>query len=571
MADERSDSDGGGGGTGQAGAEPGRVPALRIVDAPVVRVTLLEDRGHVVRRGRMALAAASERVRVPGLAPVASDKTLAVRVLEGDGVVVADARIRRRAVVRLLDGGEDATEANGDAAAASLEAERAELDRRRLALAAELDQARSHRDLLVQQLASLGQVAELSLADLAQDVAWGAAVGEDWAGRLDQLAAEEQAVADQVAEIERSLDCTAAELRRLDVRIAQLSSPADRETAELEVDLRGPAGAPVELEIEYVVPGACWRPQHTARLLEGAGADPAGADSPARARVLWSTDACVWQNTGEDWDRVELSFSTERSSLGTEPPELETDTLEARRKSDTVVVETREQDIDTAGLGGGGRRVAALAELPGIDDAGQAVTLRAQGASTIPCDGRPHRIPLFAFESGAELALVAFPELSAAVVCKTTLENRAAHPLLAGPVDLVRASGLVGKTQVLYVAPDERFELGWGPEPDLRVSREVHVHDETSRMLSAWHSRTTRVVVRISNLGGQSRQLLVTERVPVAEIEKVKVEVDARVTSERKTPDPDGFVRWQVELGPLGHRELELGFALRRHEDVVGV
>lgn len=547
---------------------------LRIVDLPIVAVTLLEDRGHVVRRGRVTLAAASERVRVPGLSPVASDKTLAVRVREGgDGARVADARIRRQAVVRLLDADSGAgADGGAEGDESSLEARRAELDRQRIALAAELDQVRADRDLLTQQLTTLGQVAELSLADLAQDVAWGAEVSEEWTGRLDALSAEEQSVADELAALERTLDRLAADLRRLDVRIAQLASPADRETAALELDVHGSAGAQIELEVDYVVPGACWRPQHTARLVEDA-ADGAGAGAGRTARVVWSTDACVWQNTGEDWQGVEVSFSTERSSLGTEPPALDSDTLAARRKSDTMVVETREQDLDTAGLGlgGGGRKVAALAELPGIDDAGQAVTLRARQTSTIPSDGRPHRIPLFEFESGAELALVAFPELSVAVVCKATLENHAPHPLLAGPVDLVRASGLVGKTQVLYVAPDERFELGWGPEPDLRVSREVDVHDETSRMLSAWHSRTTRVLVRISNLGGQERRVLVTERVPVAEIEKVKVEVDARVTSDRKTPDPDGFLRWDVELAPLGHRELELRFALRRHGDVVGV
>ena len=76
----------------------------RVVDLPVMTVQLLEDRAHVVRRGSLALGAAVERIRVERVASVASDRTLAVALVEGTGVTVVDARIRRRAVVRLRDG-----------------------------------------------------------------------------------------------------------------------------------------------------------------------------------------------------------------------------------------------------------------------------------------------------------------------------------------------------------------------------------------------------------------------------------------------------------------------------------
>src|SRR5690606_7840419 len=157
------------------------------------------------------------------------------------------------------------------------------------------------------------------------------------------------------------------------------------------------------------------------------------------------------------------------------------------------------------------------------------------------------------------------------VLRKSSQENRGAAPLLAGPVDLVRSSGLVGRTQLLYVAPGERFELGWGPEPDLRVSREVDLIEERSRMLSSWTDRMTRIRVRLSNLGAARRRVAVTERVPVSEIEKVKIEVDPARVTDRARPDQNGFLRWTVELEPHGHRQLDAVYVLRSHEDVVGL
>jgi uncharacterized protein (TIGR02231 family) len=542
-------------------AEPvARVPGAegRVIDLPVATVTLLEDRAHVVRRGSVALAAAGERVRVERIAPVASDRTLAVSLIEGSGVSVVDARIRRRAVVRLRDGSPSADEAS------DVRPEREALERERDEVMQRMAALRGERDAASRQAAALDRAAGLAMAELSEDVAWGAPVDDGWSQQLDELAREQGALGQRSVELDRELERQDAVVARLNGRIAALEGPAEEERADLEIDLQGPAGAACVLRVDYVVPGACWRPCHTARLSGGTGGAP--------AQVELETDACVWQNTGEDWPDVELVLSTERSSLGVEPPRLGSDVLRATRRSETVVVEAREQEIETAGLGAGaGAARAVVAELPGIDDAGEVQTWRAAERASIPSDGRPYRVRLGSFRSDAELELVAFPELLASVLLRSTQDNRGGGPLLAGPVDLVRASGLCGHTSIRYVAPGERFELGWGPDADLRVSREVEGLDEKSRMLSSWSVRRTLVRVKLSNLGDESRRVSVTERLPVSEIEKVRVSVDAeRVTGHRR-PDENGFVRWSVGLEPFGHEELELVWELRRHEDVTGV
>ncbi len=538
------------------GADARQQREARAIDVPVVTVTLLEDRAHVVRRGSLALASAVERIRVERVAPVASDRTLAVALVEGSGVSVVDARIRRRAVVRLRD---------GDASASDVRPEREALERERDELLQKMADLRAEREGAGRQAAALDRAAALAMGELAEDVSWGAPVDDGWGARLDELAAEQGALGRRQVELDRELERLDAVHDRLSARIAAFDGPAEEERADLEIDLQGAAGAACVLRVDYVVPGACWRPCHTARLFDG--------DGGKAAQVEIETDACVWQNTGEDWREVELVLSTERSSLGVEPPRLASDVLRAVRRSETVVVEAREQEIDTAGLGTGAETAARAvsAELPGIDDAGEVQTWRAPERATIPSDGRPYRVRLGSFRGDAELELVAFPELGPSVLLKSAQENRGNGPLLAGPVDLVRSSGLCGRTSIRYVAPGERFELGWGPDADLRVSREVEALDEKSRMLSSWAVRRTLVRVKLSNLGAEPRRLSVTERLPVSEIEKVRISVDAERVTGRRRPDENGFLRWSVSLEPFGHDELELVWELRRHEDVVGV
>jgi uncharacterized protein (TIGR02231 family) len=526
------------------------VTTRRAIELPIASVTLLEDRAHVVRRGSLSLASTNERVQIDRVAPVIADKTVAVTVIEGS-VTVVDARVRRRELIRLRDGDRVAEEDQ-------LGAERAALEREGDEIEAERNRVQAERDLLLRQLAALEQVAALTLTDLADDTAWGDEPGAEAETQLADTAGEERALIGELVYRERELEELERTTQRLSVRIAALERPDTEERADLEIDLAGAAGSACELRVDYVVPGACWRPWHTARLEGG--------------KVEIATDACVWQNTGEDWRAVELMLSTERASLGAEPPRLVSDVLRATRKSEQLVVQTREQDIDTAGLGGGGEGGARAArELPGIDDGGEVIALRAPECATVPSDGRPYRVRLATFSAEAETQLVAFPELAPVVLLKSTQQNNGSEPLLAGPVDLVRTSGLVGRTSTLFVAAGERFDLGWGPEADLRLSREVDVLEEKSRMLSSWIERATRIRVRLSNLGAVPKKLVVTERVPISEIEKVKVEVDPSRTTGKLRPDENGFVRWTVDLAAFGHQELELTYHLKKHEDVRGI
>ncbi len=263
----------------------------------------------------------------------------------------------------------------------------------------------------------------------------------------------------EVTEIER-------ELERLGQRLSSTETPNASETARLELLVIATTPGRLAVTIEYLVPSACWRPYHTATLRGD--------------RVTVRTDGCVWQNTGEDWAQVKLSLSTRRPSLGSNPPELDSDVLSVRPRSETVEVSARNQAVKTTGLGG---EPPAAPELPGIDDAGEAVTLPAASeASTVPSDGRPHRV-----------------------------------------------------------------------------------------LLSSWEEITRTVKVRLSNLGTTAKALRVEERVPVSELDKVKVKVERRETTGRREPDADGFVTWPVELAAASQQTLTLRYELKKHTDVVGV
>jgi uncharacterized protein (TIGR02231 family) len=524
-------------------------------ELPVVEVVVLEDRARVIRRGTVTLAVGQTRVRVTGVAPVMVDKTAMARA--PCGVEIVDVRVERE-VAPWLDAAAD--ERAGATALVELRARR---DAARDAARALADEAAAASAAS----AALGELAGGAMRARADHPAGGRSA-DSAAERLADLSTRARAAAARAATLAVDVARAREEVVRLEQHVAVRERDLGREIAALAIDVVAAAAGPCELTVEYTTPCACWRPYHTATLRD--------------SQIEIATDACVWQETGEDWREVRLRFSTERPSLGTSPPTLHDDLLRVQPKG-ALVVTAREQDIKTTGEGAAKREVV---ELPGVDDGGMTRILVAPMAATVPSDGRPYRVRIGAFTTQAELALVAMPEKASAVILRSKQDNAGKEPLLAGPVDLVREGGPCGRTSILYVAPGERFLLGWGAEPSLRVHRTHREKREESGMLGSWSSTTHRVAVRVSNLGAAARAIEVTERIPVAEVEEVEVKLAAPdawkledddgerrdetpLCVERSVDATDGLVTWHVELPARARRAIALEYLVRTHDSVI--
>jgi uncharacterized protein (TIGR02231 family) len=521
------------------------------VTVAIVSVTVLEDRAAVTRRGAVALAAGQQRIVIERVSPILVDKTLTATCSGGR---VLDVRCER--YVAPWRAGAEA-----GSPVAMLRAERIAIEARR-------DVALARARAAQTEATAIAELAAAALSDLAVAATRGTTT-PDAPQQLAELDAGEAAARERAVGAELEVGDLVAALGRLDDRIATAEATAGEQAARLVIDVLADHAGEAMLTAGYVVPGAAWRPYHRAQLARETN------------RLEWQTTACVWQATGEDWTDVELACSLERPSLGVEPPELADDELHARKKPDTVVVESREQEHETTGEGGGGP-----AEVPGIDDGGLGVRLAAPRV-TVVADGTPHRVPVGGFTAQVQQSYVAIPLRSHWVHLRARIVNTGAQPLLAGPVDLIMASGYVGRAEVGFVAPGEKFYLGFGPDSEIRVHRtETRERDEAG-LLGGWNTQTVRVAVRLSNLGADRREIVVTERIPVSEVEQVEVHAsapDAFLLGEDDHPggeeitqvtaralDERGLVTWSVELPAHGRRAVTLEYRIKSQRGVAGM
>jgi uncharacterized protein (TIGR02231 family) len=510
------------------------------------RVTLFEDRAEVTRVAGARLAEGAAWVAIAGVSPFVDERSVQARVVEGARVI--SARVRWRAHLEKELGREqlEALEAEASAAERRMaEAERA-LDRAARA------EARAE-GLRGAWLAGVSGVPRRAREPEVLD-AWREAL------RAVETATAEALAEAAAARAARSL--AADELGRTRARLAQGSVERPRHEAVIEVELHAAEARDVVVEVTYRVPCALWRPEHLVRL--DALTLPAQGEA---APLTIVTLATAWQRTGEAWDDVEVRFSTARPARAASPPALADDVLSSRRKTDQerhrVEVSLREQAVMVAGLDRGTR---AVDEMPGVDDGGEPLVLAPRGKVSLASDGRPLRVEVQRATLEAKIERVLFPEVAGVAHLRATATLAKGGPLLAGPVRVARGQSLVGRARIDYVGQGEPFEIGLGADDGVRVRREQTEERDVTAVIGTQKIKR-KVKVYLSNLAAEPKRVLVTERVPVSEIEDL--EVTLTDAGGFKAGGKDGFLRREVELGPHATEELGIGYEIRAAAKVV--
>ncbi len=525
------------------------------ISVPITRVTLLEDRAQVLRMATIEVPPGKSRLAIWEVAPTLQDVSLRV---ESRAAHVEDARVRRAMRV----GHQEKPEA-----AAVLEVKLEALERRHREL---VDDA--HR--ASQRASVVGDMMQKAIGEIPEDAAWSLGDPGQWKQTFEALSQKSRGLLHEAQQTRAHIEEVRAEAAFTAGVRQLLDSPDKQMLAIIEIDLHNKEaeGRTVDVVVEYTVPNALWRPSHEASLQDG--------------HLTLSSRAAVWQNTGEDWVDVELVFSTARSSLGHEPPKLSDDRLTVQKRDTRVVVAAREVAVSNAGLGrgGGGGSVSSGGaasparpapspsgvDLPGVDDGGDIQNLKSQHKVSVPSDGRPSFVPVSTFTSPAVVSLVVMAEVDDKAFVKAVATHKGKDPLLAGPVELLRHSGFVGTTRTLFVAAGEKFQLGFGPDDDVRVQRTVEtreVVDEVDR----WRRRTNSVALYLSNLGPEDKQVEIVERLPVSEIEHVKVTLQADKTSGTPLLDDDGFLKWTMTVPARGRLRLGLVYVTAFAPGVTGL
>ncbi len=529
--------------------------AKQVVETKITAVTVYNDRARVMRSAPLTLEPGSHLLVLADLPAAADEASVRAQVVGQHAFVLG---LNQR------------VEPVGVADHASTEKLRQEIatlrDRDRAAISDRLA-------ILEKQQEMLEAMAAASTA-LGGEVVKTGFDARNWENAYGFVSRHLYEVVDSTRELNLRLAAIDVRLDELDSRLVEIQAAGAKLVRRAEIEVQIDAVAAVELHVEYVLTGASWRPLYHARL----------GDSNL---VMMSCFGQVRQNTGEDWNDVEITLSTAQPGRTATPGELVPRLLSVREvmqqfgnvhirggrngEVEYVIVGERSEDrlgsldlteqanistleleavtVVTAGFdaeyGDGNPGIVNPAYILATEYSTQ---FRVRSRQTIPSGGEVVRTPINEWTMAGDSRLVVRPRNQLSAFRFVTLTNETGVPLLPGQINLFAGADFIGSlSSPFLVMPTQKFELAFGIDDRIEVKREI----ANQRRSASGDSRKLEetVVITLINHSPNTEEVELEEALPVSSDSRIKVKTKA-ITPKGDDSMGQGINRWQLELQP---------------------
>ncbi|MBN2547714.1 MAG: mucoidy inhibitor MuiA family protein [Anaerolineales bacterium] len=377
---------------------------------------------------------------------------------------------------------------------------------------------------------------------------------------MSQLDTEQHQLAIRRREMDRRL----AQLKR-QLDLLRSARPRERYAAFVEVEVTDPGSLTVELT--YVVSNAGWKPLYDLRLVEENG----------KAELEIGYLAQVTQQTGENWENVELTLSTARPALAATLPELEPwfigppppvmrAALPKAAAPTGMVMAAAAPDMAM-------REVSKIAEAEAevvqasVDSSGAAVTYHVPAKVSIPADGAPHKVSVARYSLPPKLDYVSAPKLAEAAYRRAKVTNDSLYTLLPGAANLFAGGEFIGTTRLDLTAPQGMIELYLGADDRLKVQRELKRREVDKTLIGGKRRIHFGYEIRLENLLPGEAHITIHDQLPVSRHEEIKVRLDSADPKPAQQSELNQL-DWELTLFAREKRTIRFDFTVEYPQDM---
>ena len=408
--------------------------------------------------------------------------------------------------------------------------------------------------------AHLRELMNVSAAAQQRDVQAGKTSLEAWSASLRFVTERMTENAASVRAATWKLEEKKNEIDAITLEVGRFQSAGSPRAHDVVVEVA--AAARAALDVEYLIGGTGWRPAYDLR----ASKDLQKVELTYRARI--------WQQTGEDWDDVELALSTARPQKGAQGPEPQPVWLSIAHPRTSALA--REQDARGMGYAGGVDKKAdaaetELASLPArpfasVESQGLSVHFRLARKESIESREQPTTVLVGSFDLGIVPERVCVPSLDTTVWLRARTKNTSPWVLLPGTAAVFFGADYIGPAEIETVQTEQELVLHLGADPGITATR-TQTQDlakgpgflsSKSSKLEGWriHLVNHGTVGTAKDGSAEMPQVIVREVLPKAKDDRIEVEIakaepkpsdDERWKQDR---DEKGILTWVVRVPP---------------------
>lgn len=369
-------------------------------------------------------------------------------------------------------------------------------------------------------------------------------------------------------EIKRRQDKLKARRRHINAQLKELNYVRNQPSNDIRVVMKTYATREVKVQLRYVVKNAGWVPRYDLRA--------GSLDKP----IQLDYRADVFQNTGKDWEGVNLTLSSGNPNLGGTQPELQPWKLyvqqyrpqydkkakgrayaESAKAEDEAygteeaIEEPEEEEDDDWGDN------ATLADYTTVEEGATTAEFVISIPQTILSGSKPQQVAVQSSELPAEYRHFAVPKLDKDAFLLAEVTEWEKLNLLAGKVQIFFDGTYVAESAIdpSYTSDTLRFSLG--RDKKVIVQRENLKDYNEKKTIGLYTQRTYGYEITVRNTKPEAISLRLEEQFPISQDKDVTVKLIEH--SNAKKNDETGMLHWDMDLKQAETKSVRLVFSVK--------
>ena len=343
-------------------------------------------------------------------------------------------------------------------------------------------------------------------------------------------------------------------LRSAQQELQKLENTGGRDRKKVTVLVNADRALHARLELRYLVANTGWSPAYDLVAMNNTG--------PITLRYK----AQVYNNTGIDWSKMNMTLSTADPSLGASSPELTRWELSNRSDApfggeDLKLYQSQAQQQQ------GSLNMSINSNVdPGhryelITVSEVTAEFKIKRTYDVPSDGQPYMVEVAEHTLPAEYRYVAVPKMDRDAFLQARITGWEALDLVDGPANVYYEDRYIGESMIRTSGINDTLDLSLGRDNDIRVERK-ELEDRTSRKaIGSERKQTMTYDITVKNNSPAPVHVTLRDQVPVSMDDQIKVEV--LELSKGELNAPEGFVEWPMDLEAGASSTVKLSFSIR--------
>ena len=399
---------------------------------------------------------------------------------------------------------------------------------------------------------------------------------EKWAKMVDFYRTKLESLHKEIRDYTQKREKLDKNYQDINLELYKLKDLSRIKKKKIEITLEIVQAKEYALEVSYLILDALWKPTYDLRV------------ATETKTMSLAYNATIKQNTGEDWEDVNLSLSTAKVGIsgfqpGLTPWRIDLSPVITRAKKIESALETQKEEImsqrdeimpiklsSLEGLLPSQEEYEENDESDTVSDDSHmnafSEVFQITGKKTIKNEEEAKKVTIVIENFDVFFRYSTVPKLSPFTYLKAKSKNTTPYPFLRGETQVFLNNNFVTNARILNTSPDEEFWTFLGIDDAIKVKHKlIRKYQKQEGVFSRKNKLIYEYQILVTNTKRTEEEIVVWDQLPISEHENLVVELIEPKISD-KNPDikmtDQNSIEWLIKLKPGKEAKLPFIFSV---------